>query len=179
MNKSVLISPIGKTIFEKSEIKKKEVKKNIEFCPIYSMSEWSEDDMQQKLSVCILLPSGCISKNQSIVSVSEDLKELIVEVFCPDFFLNVSDIHSKLERLASNHPKIVGFHKFFQLFRTKNTDPVIAKAKIPLSFEVQKNILAVKRFGDKQGTRLIYVDLLASVTSDYKDIDCDDFLVIE
>ena len=66
-----------------------------------------------------------------------------------------------------------------QQFRTKNTNPIISKATIPLIFEVQKNIVAVKRFGDKQGTRLIYVELLASVTSDYKDIDCEDFLLID
>ena len=174
----VFISPLHNNKSDINNIKAKDNKKNIEFMPIYSLSEWCEDDVQQKLSVCVLLPSGCTDKNQSVVSVGENLQELIVEVSCPHFFLNVFDIHSKSESLQSNHPKLIGFHKFFQKFRIKNTDPVIAKAIISLPFEVQKNLNSVKRFGDKAGCRLIYVELLATKTSDYKDVDCDDFVLM-
>ena len=135
--------------------------------------------MQEKLSVCVLLPSGCLDKECSRIKVGENLSELIVEVKCPDYFVDVHSLLSNKVVLPKNHPKFVGFHRFFQGYRKKNSDPIIAKASIPLEFEVQKNILCIYRLGKKNGLRVIYVELVASKTSDYNDIDCDDFVLCD
>lgn len=152
------------------------------FTPIHAMSVWQNNECQKIVSIPILLPSGVSEKSQSKVSVSEDGNQLEVEIVWPLMLSNVSFLHEfwnhVTETIPDSHPKIVGFHSFFQDMRKKDSDPIFSIGKIELPFSVNKSITSIKRIGDKSGTRIIYVELTALENADYLDKDTDDFCIL-
>ena len=152
------------------------------FTPICAMSIWQNNECQKIVSVPILLPSGVSEKSQSKVSMSEDGNQLEVEIVWPLMLSNVNFLHEFWNIsgivIPDSHPKIVGFHSFFQDMRKKDSDPIFSVGKINLPFTVNKSITTIKRIGDKAGTRIICAELTALEVADYLDKDTDDFCIL-
>lgn len=130
----------------------------------------------------VLLPSGVSDKHQSKVFVSEDGTKLHVEIVWPVMLSDVSLLHKfwndNTVAIPDSHPKIVGFHSYFQDLRKKDSNPIFSFGKIELPFPVCKSATSIKRIGDKSGARVICIELTALENANYLDKDADDFCIM-
>lgn len=155
----------------------------ISWMPIYCISQWKNGQMENMVTVAIILPSGVTKKEDSKVKVSDDLCELQVTVKWPSMLSNVAALHKFWNRkdentLPSWHPKIVGFHDYFAGLREKEDEDLYATASIVLPLQVQKNIVDIHHFGDENGARIIYVELRGMENSSYKSTTDSDFIIL-
>jgi hypothetical protein len=77
-----------------------------EWMPIYAISLWKNGDMDEQVTLAILLPSGIGSIEDSQVRVDDNLYKVHVRVKWPTIALVVSALHS-LWNLPEYHPKLV------------------------------------------------------------------------
>lgn len=150
--------------------------------PIFALSKWLNGDMDEHVTLIILLPSGITAREDSQVRVGDNLTELIVRVKWPDMAGHVDALHQFFSLqgrpLPPYHPMIVGFHNFFAALRTRESDSLHSEATIQLPMQVQKTPTEFFRIGDANGTRMIYVTLGAVEKTDYKGIDDADFILL-
>jgi len=151
--------------------------------PIYALSHWTGGDMDEHVTVAVLLPSGISARDDSQVRVSENHQELQVKVSWPHMMSSVAALHALWQAtsnaLPSYHPKIVGFHNFFTNLRGRESDKLVSEATIRLPIKVQKIPTEFVRIGDPSGARILYVTLHAIEIVDYKDVADGDFVIID
>jgi hypothetical protein len=118
-----------------------------EWMPIYAISLWKNGDMDEQVTLAILLPSGVGSIEDSQVCVDDNLYEVHVHVKWPTIASVVSSLHS-LWNLPEYHPKLVGFHDFFSNLRERESDSLYSEATIGLPMRVQKTPVEFHHLGD-------------------------------
>jgi hypothetical protein len=148
-----------------------------EWMPIYAISLWKNGDMDEQVTLAILLPSGIGSMEDSQVRVDDNLYEVHVRVKWPTIASVVSALHS-LWNLPEYHPKLVGFHDFFSNLRERESDSLYSEATISLPMRVQKTPVEFHRLGDQSGARVLYVTYCAVQKNDYKGIEDTDFVMV-
>jgi hypothetical protein len=94
-----------------------------------------------------------------------------------DRLVNVDSLHAHFRKkdphaLPAFHPRIIAFRecRVARLREAGDTDydaPLFSTATIKLPFPVQRDILDEHRFVDKDGVRLVYVDLRAEYRTSY------------
>ena len=148
------------------------------FAPIHAMSEWQNEDCMRVFSVAILLPSGLNDKNHSKVGVTDCGSKLEVKIMWPQMLTDVSLLHVCWNRISAtipmSHPKIVGFHSFFKTLCKRDADQIFSVGHVDLPALVNKVIKSITRIGDRNGTRIVCVELAASETANYLDKDKED-----
>lgn len=152
----------------------------------FTMSQWTNSALQDMLTYTIPLTSGVdISNDNDIkVYVSENNTELVVEEKVAKMVSDAREMHEGFRKKDPNaypadHPKIVGFNKFFSGIRKREGDPIYTIGVIPLPFPVQKKIVNYHRLQSKTGARAIYVDLCAMNFNDYAAPDESSVLMID
>jgi hypothetical protein len=105
-----------------------------EWMPICAISLWKNGDMDEQVTLAILLSSGIGSIEDSQVCVDDNLYEVHVGVKWPTIASVVSALHS-LWNLPEYHPKLVGFHDFFSNLREQESDSLYSEATISLPIE--------------------------------------------
>ena len=152
--------------------------------PMYIISCWMDEDRHENVTVAIALPAGITKKEDTKVRVLDDQSSLRVDVRMPDMLANIDLLHSFWNRGGRNpypsyHPKITGFHEFFEKMRNREEDAVFSTALIKLPILVQKKLVDVKRFGSTTGGSILYVDLEGVTKSEYKVSNGDDFVFLD
>ena len=68
------------------------------------------------------------------------------------------------------HPRIIAFEDFLQNFRSNINQNLKSSFDIPLPFEVINKIHSIQRFGGRDGSQMLYVDLEAVHRDDYNNV---------
>lgn len=135
--------------------------------PLFSQSYWQDENMTDRVSVAICLPSGCGGKGDATVAIDDDGCSLVLTVSWPLMLSDVKKLHAKwlngknCEKIPPFHPKFNGFNKFYSQLRKTCSERLSSTARIPLQFQVQQRIEGISRIGDSNGARIIYVELKA------------------
>jgi hypothetical protein len=153
--------------------------------PIHAIAEYKNSDMQEMVSVAILLPSGVNTPDASKVKVSEDQLSLNVTIKWPAMISNVTKLHLIWNQVNAAsfppfHPRIQAFDYFFSNLRQRENDDLFSMGTIPLGGgEVLKNIVSLTRMGTEGGERILFVDLQRVRSVDYKESPDADFTIVK
>lgn len=137
------------------------------------MSVWENEQLHFMVTVVVPITGGVDIDNDVKMHVSDDGKELIVKEKLVKMLSDVDLMHDHWRTknpnaFPSNHPKIMGFHKYFSAMRKREDDDIFTTATIKLPFAVQQTIVDIHHLGSKTGVRMLYVDLRAIDYSEYK-----------
>lgn len=140
--------------------------------PTHTMAVWENDRLCKMVTVAIALDAGVDAENDVNVMVSDDGKELQIKQKMVERLADVNKLHEYFrlkdrDQYPTYHPKIIAFHKYMKSMRKDQRDSVFQSASIKLPFQVQTYIHEEVKMGDKEGARLVYVDLRAVVTESY------------
>jgi hypothetical protein len=140
--------------------------------PNHIMSFWENEALRKMVTVIVVLDGGVSLKNDVKVKVSDDGNFLTVKQKLSSLVTNVDELHSYFRKKDTTaypayHPKIVGFHKYMRAIKEGQGEEITNLAHIVLPFQVQTDVVAMHKFSNKQGVRLVYVDLRAVQTDDY------------
>jgi hypothetical protein len=101
-----------------------------EWMPIYASSLWKNGDMDEQVTLAILLPSGVGSIKDSQVHVDDNLYEVHVRVKWPTIALVVSALHSLWNLPVSTIPSLLDFMISFRIYVSKNLIAFIPKPQL-------------------------------------------------
>ena len=154
------------------------------FKPQVSIALWKDENLHDFVSVAIAIPAGLTKKDDTKVSILDDLSHLRLDAKMPDLLSNVTALHSYWSRpgmtpLPAYHPKILAHHDFFAKLRKREDEILFSTAIIKLPIMVQQKIMAVHRFGTVSGGSILYVDLEAINKSEYKADNGDEFVMLD
>jgi hypothetical protein len=145
-----------------------------DWTPIYSGSAYPDGNFHMCCSVAINAPSGVdvTSMDGVKVKVSSCSKLLEVTVMhplrisCPKHLHEPWHMKDPLS-LPDTDPRMLGFHSFYSQHRASQNDRIFSTCKIKLPFAVDKNIVSIKRYGEPDGSKIVYVELRALEKNDY------------
>lgn len=140
--------------------------------PSNLMAVWENDKLQKIVTVVIALDAGIDADKDVTISVSDDGRYLVIEQKMLERISNVTKLHDFFrqdDKLAypSYHPAVIAFRKYVKSLKIKENDSIMQKASIKLPFLVQTDILDDFKFGEREGARVIYVNLRAEVREAY------------
>lgn len=140
--------------------------------PSNLMAVWENESLQKIVTVVIALDAGIDADKDVTISVSDDGRNLVIEQKMLERISNVTKLHDFFrqdDKLAypSYHPAVIAFRKHVKSLKVKEGDAIMQKASIKLPFLVQTDILNDYKFGERDGARVIYVNLRAEVRETY------------
>jgi hypothetical protein len=140
--------------------------------PNHIMSFWENEALRKMVTVVVVLDGGVNLKHDVKVKVSDDGGFLTVKQKLNNLVTDVDELHSYFRKKDTTayppyHPKIVGFHKYMKVIKEGQGEEITNLAHIALPFQVQTDVVSMHKFSNKQGVRIVYVDLRAVQTDDY------------
>lgn len=145
------------------------------------MSEWQEPrTTTMRLSFAIVLPSGITGFKVRVIEEGDCL-ELTVD--WPKPLTDINMMHRKWlvndSEFTDVHPKILGFEAALKNLRENCTESVHSTAQIGLPFSVESHIDGKYNIGWREdSTRMLYVDLKATVDEYAAVNDLDEFEIV-
>lgn len=154
------------------------------FKPQVSIALWKDENLHDFVSVAIAIPAGLTKRDDTKVSILDDICHMRVDAKMPDMLSDVTLLHSFWDRpgmtpLPAYHPKILAHHDFFARLRKREDEILYSTAVIKLPIMVQQKMLAVHRFGTVTGGTILYVDLEGINKSEYKADNGDEFVLLD
>lgn len=135
--------------------------------PISTFSLWEDDDLQQMVNVAILIPSGIDIEKDVKVTVSRCQKQLQVRAKWPPMLtdnMRLHKVHAKEYGAALPrwwNSLLHGFDRCLQLFNAETPSEIVSVGLVDLPKKVQPKIAEHRLLGEKNGTRIYYVVLIA------------------
>lgn len=148
------------------------IKQQQPWMPSHLMAVWENEKLQKIVTVVIALDAGIDADKDVTISVSDDGRYLVIEQKMLERISNVTKLHDFFrqdDKLAypSYHPAVIAFRKHVKSLKMKENDSIMQKASIRLPFLVQTDILNDYKFGEREGARVIYINLRAEVKETY------------
>lgn len=146
-----------------------------QWMPNHTMAVWKNGVLRKMVTVVVVLDGGLNVDIDVKVKVSEDGHELIIKQKLVDMVANIDTLHNYFRKKDPNaypvyHPKIIAFQEYMKGMKREVGDNIYNVAKIKLPFQVQSDVEEKHKLGNKDGVRLIYVDLRA--------VQCEEFICV-
>jgi hypothetical protein len=143
--------------------------------PNHTMAVWKNGLLRKMVTVVVVLDGGLNVDTDVKVKVSEDGHELIIKQKLVDMVANIDTLHNYFRKKDPHaypvyHPKIIAFQEYMKGMKREVCDNIYNVAKIKLPFQVQSDVEEKHKLGNKDGVRLIYLDLRA--------VQCEEFISV-
>jgi hypothetical protein len=155
-----------------------------QWMPNHTMAVWKNQLLRRMTTVAVVLDGGVNIESDVKVKVSDDGYELIIKQKLVDRVANIDMLHEYFRKkdpslFPSYHPKIIAFQEYMKGMKREMGDSIYNTARIKLPFQVQLDIMEKHKLGDKDGVRLLYVDLRAVHVEDFISVAEDSLKMID
>ncbi len=143
----------------------------IVYTPMHHCAVWTNEAMTKCCTVAIALVGGvaCDTSDACALKIEDDGWTLVLTLKWPGLMEDMDKLHAGFD---SNEKKTADFNTQkmalkMEVAKKKElaTNTLVSVARIPLTIQVQERIMSMECFGDKLGTRILYVKMKAPESS--------------
>ncbi len=141
------------------------------FKPLYFCGKWFTDTMTQCCTAVIVLPTGVANENSDSCNlhIADNGWTLVLTVKWPTMPQDMDQLHAcfnREEKMKSNFiSRSMALERSIASMKERASTCLTSVARIPLDLQVEDKIESVECVGDKEGTRILYVNMKAPESS--------------